>query len=327
MKKLYELLGTKLNKGDVGIEIEVEGTNLIKSADPRWVTTTDGSLRGEDSKEYVFKSPLPVAGVHSALASLREELDDSDAEIDFSFRTSVHVHVNCQDLTFNQYLAFIYTYLLIEEPLMTYCGRERKGNRFCLRLQDAEGVLMYVEHMFKKGYRGLREVDTERVRYAAINIAATNKFGSLEFRGMRGNLDVDFIDVWAKTLVAIKEFARKAGTPTAVYEYYSKSFPTEFFKDVVGALSQHYEYPRMGKDIESSFSLSLDLPFSFINNEVEEKKEETAKPLVGDLVVNVNNQWAVADVHPDAIIPRPRRAAQFAHVNLDQFVNQMNDQN
>ena len=293
MKKIYQILDTPLKKGDVGIEIEVEGNNLKEMDTEVWTSLRDGSLRGENL-EYVLRKPIPIGRVKDAIIDLKQELDDAGSECIFSFRTSVHVHVNVQNLNFNEYLTLIYTYLLLEEPLMTFCGKERKGNRFCLRLQDAEGILQTLTYMFRNGEGSLRNIGEEAVRYAAINLYATRKFGSLEFRGMRGNMDVDVLDIWTRALVAIREFAVFAKTPKEVYSLFSKAAPKEFLNLVLGELSDNFTYPRMVKDMQTSFSLSIDLPFSFVNQD----KEQEEKP-----ITFANNPFDMP------IAAAPRRAA------------------
>lgn len=262
MKKLYEILGQRLAKGDVGIEIEMEGEGFPDDCDPRWVATTDGSLRGEN-REFVFRKPLPVKECKDALTVLEKSLKDYGTKIDFSFRTSVHVHINCQDLTYTQYLNFLYTYLLLEEPLMTFCGKERKGNRFCLRLQDAEGMLDTIHDLFTHFDDGFDYIRQDHIRYSAMNIEATKKFGSLEFRGMAGCLDVDRIDTWANALVYMREFARTCASPSEVFEKYATMEAQGFMEAVLKEYAIQFYYPRATRDIQQSFSLSIDLPFAY----------------------------------------------------------------
>ena len=69
MKKIYELLRLPVQKADVGIEIEVEGVNLVPVASVYWKSEDDGSLRGhypESRAEYVIHTPINAQrhGVH-----------------------------------------------------------------------------------------------------------------------------------------------------------------------------------------------------------------------------------------------------------------------
>ena len=278
MKKLYEILGQRLANGDVGIEIEMEGHDFPAVVNDKWKITVDGSLRGEN-REFVFAKPLPVGEVKGALTDLKKALKAAGTEIDFSFRTSVHVHVNCQDLTYVQYLNFLYTYMLLEEPLITFCGKERKGNRFCLRLQDAEGMLDTYHNLFTMGQAGFEYIPADHVRYSAMNIEATTKFGSLEFRGMAGCMDVERIDTWANALVYIREFARGCKDPSDVYAKYAELEAMGFMEAVLKEYTPAFYYPRASRDIQQSFSLSIDLPFAYgeyARKEAERIKEKEA---------------------------------------------------
>lgn len=274
MTKLHELLQQKAVNGSFGLEIETEGKNLIDAAPPQWRIENDGSLRGGfpyGCAEYVFKKPLDFKKAIDAVTLLRKYQDDKGATLDFSFRTSVHVHVNVQQLTFNQYLNMIYTYFLIEEPLVHYCGKERIGNRFCLRLQDAEGLLDYVFMLFRNGYTALRHLQGDAIRYAAINLAATTKYGSLEFRSLRGNMDVEYISNWVQALDNLRDFATRFDNPQQIHDLFVKSEPEDFAAAVLGDVYEFFDYIGMANDMRRSFSLTLELPYNFIDHSKQEE--------------------------------------------------------
>ena len=208
MKKLHEAMGVPLKKGLLGVEIECEGANLQIPSEQFWNTEADGSLRGRfpsESAEYVLKGPQSVEFTKKALIHLNEI--QKDAQLKFSFRTSVHVHCNMQDATEDQILNTMYTYFLIENTLLRYCGDVRIGNRFCLRLGDAEELLVYIKHFIIHGFDGLRQIDENRVRYAALNMASLRKYGSLEFRGMRGTMDPEVLFPWIDAIANLKKYA------------------------------------------------------------------------------------------------------------------------
>jgi hypothetical protein len=261
MKKLLELLVLNKQSGDFGIEIEVEGRNLPDVDNAYWKTEADGSLR--NGKEYIFKKPLALKFVPKMLRILQGEFDNAGAQPDFSFRTSVHVHMNAQQLTYQQILNTIYTYLLLEAPLMNFCGEERKGNRFCLRLEDAEGMLEILTAMFGDGERGFRNIYNDRVRYAAINIESLTKYGSLEFRAMQGNLDVERITTWCTALSHIRDFACSQESPAHIYNQYIEKEAQAFTAMVLKDVTPAFDYPEMVRGIQMSFSLSIDLPFAY----------------------------------------------------------------
>jgi len=279
MKKLYELLNmNKPIEGDVGIEIECEGKNLHEVFEKGWRTENDGSLRGrypETCAEYILDSPIKVNKVEEYVHNLAASLEG--AKFDFSFRTSVHVHVNAQDLTEAQVCNMVYTYLLLEEPLINFCGRDRKGNRFCLRVVDAEGIVGYVRQMCEKGVRTAFNWDENQIRYSAINLASMRKYGSIEFRSMRGNMDADTIHIWANSLVALREYAKTKASPQEIREEFEKNGAAKFIKKVLAGYAVYYDYPRAVKEMQRSFSLTLEIPYSYKEaRDVPEEEDNVA---------------------------------------------------
>lgn len=274
MKKLYELLNLReFQEGDFGIEIECEGRNLAVPDRKVWNTVDDGSLRGEfphGRAEWVFAKPLSFDASVRELNKLRIYQEQSNAQLNFSFRTSVHVHLNVQHLTFDQYLNTIYTYILLENALVRYCGDERIGNRFCLRMQDAEGLSEYIEHLFRNGPKGLLNINPDLTRYAALNLACTTKYGSLEFRSMRGNLEVPYITTWLKALYNIRQFACKFKNPQQIHDMFVRSNPSDFMEEVLGNVYNFFSYENEVNDLRMAFSLSLPLPYVYSNEELRQ---------------------------------------------------------
>src|SRR5690554_4898477 len=117
IRKLMRLPETQ---GDVGVEIEVEGSNLPRTGE-HWIVTQDGSLRGE-SCEYVLRQPLSLPETKEALAYLSRRYEETGAEIADSPRCGVHIHVNCQELTIIQLYNFMTLYLILEDLLVRWCG-------------------------------------------------------------------------------------------------------------------------------------------------------------------------------------------------------------
>lgn len=260
--KIHDIVGIRPKEGvDVGIEIEVEGTNLPEGVQTFWKVVGDGSLR--NGLEYVHRSPINVRKVAESLEVLEKAFIEAKAVPDFSFRTSVHVHVNCLTMEYVQVLNYIYTYFLLENILVDFCGEERKGNRFCLRLQDADGSLEYIEKLFaSKGREGVfRRIPRDMVRYAALNVEAMPKFGTLEFRSMRGTLDSNIIVPWAETLVHIREYAKVFETPRAIFNRLEEIGERQFFQEAIGKHYPLFDNGQVERSINLGCSLSINLPF------------------------------------------------------------------
>ncbi len=327
MKKLHELFGINPTNGDVGIEIECEGANLQPVMGNGWRTEDDNSLRGEYPNgrcEWVFAKPLSLTDALSSLEYLEDVQKKGKAKFNFSFRTSVHVHVNVQKLTVDEILNMCYTYFLCERVLMNYCAPHRRGNRFCLRMEDAEGLMATIIKLTKAEeyqWPGLNPHD--RIRYSALNLEALWKYGSLEFRGLEGNMDIQRIHKWATAFVNIREFAKKFANVQEIHDLYVKNRPDTFFKMAVGDVYRVFEYEGYVNDLRRGFSLTIDIPYAYRAKEVEEKGviktkarfdhmifEDAPAPgvveIIRDGVQNIN-PWVVP---PPQMIRAPRPAPQ-----------------
>lgn len=288
MRKVRDILRRKKVRGDVGIEIEAEGKNMHVVDTAVWHTEADGSLRPKGGypelcAEFVLKEPIPIGTVEGALQELKNEL--ADATFAFSSRCSVHVHVNVLELEYQQMLAMVYAYYLLEEPFMTFCGASRKGNNFCLRMQDAEGQLEQALNLIKYGEGGPQQLVPDVSRYSALNIEALKKYGSIEFRGMEGNLDVERINIWCNALICLREFAVKCGDIEGVKNKYLELGGRKFLQDVLRGGAEHFLYRNVGTDIDYGFSISYD--FSLMWDRVkgmEAREEKYDDHDIGDII-------------------------------------------
>lgn len=199
---IAETKGVSPKKGEVGLEIEVEGRRLPHIVEHWWNVVGDGSLRN-DGVEYVFKKPFVRDSCLKALQHLQRTFDRCDARPDFSQRTSVHVHINIMDMTMYDVLKFSALYYIFEESLIKNFKEHRQGNNFCLRLKDATApVNIFKEWIISGRSDNMHE---NSWKYGALNMYTVEKFGSLEFRSMHGNLDPTYINEWVGVLLAIKD--------------------------------------------------------------------------------------------------------------------------
>ena len=224
----------RLVKGDLGIEIEVEGRNLPTRV-PLWRTEVDGSLKGEESIEYVLQTPSSLEGVRDALNNLNFAYKSFNSRVDDTVRAGVHVHVNCQKLTMTQLYNFMTLYLLLENVLVKWCGDYREGNLFCLRACDADYLLAVIQAATEDDRKRFRQhFQTDDIRYASMNLKALGDYGSLEFRAMRGTRDLDLIYTWAETLLGLREFSSKFNSPNEIIESFSIDGPINFMRNALG---------------------------------------------------------------------------------------------
>lgn len=277
MTKLNDLLAKPLIKGPVvGIEIEAEGEGMKIINTELWNSCDDGSLRGEyPSQRHEFVStPLAADVVEKALDLLIES--QKGAVFDFSFRTSAHVHVNCLDMEVNAVGAFAYTYFLLERDLMAYCGEHRNNNRFCLRMVDSDELAEVLRTLIEVKFREMRIFINDDMRYGACNMASLSKYGTLEFRGMRGTLDKEVLLNWIGALLKIRAYAIEKGNAWEVYNEAVKD-SEHFHNSVLGNLTDVFIHPNSRHNLAEALSLCVEIPFT-ARQVLEEKKVKQANP-------------------------------------------------
>jgi hypothetical protein len=227
--RMIEMLNVEPKVGEIGIEVELEGEGLPKRHTASWRVEGDGSLRGE-SIEMVLKTPVKRISMQAKLREFEKAI--KGARIEDSGRAGIHIHINIQELTSRELAQFMCLYLVFENTLVEWCGQGRVGNLFCLRCEDAPGLLDQLQLAFKS--EDWQHLNTDELRYASMNAKAVCTYGSLEFRAMRSTRDIRLISQWAKMLLAIKDKAVKFNSPMEIVEGLSLRGVEAFYDDVVG---------------------------------------------------------------------------------------------
>jgi len=185
----------------------MEGSPGVQEVSP-WAPTRDGSLRGEGALEYVLQGPRSLKVAEKAVSDLYGVIAASGGKIKRSMRAGVHVHVNCQELTMRQLGTVIAAYYAFEEVLTERFGEDRIGNLFCLRMVDAEYVNTALYRAFVDG--NISTLASDSVRYAAMNLNALGRYGSLEFRAMETPAaSPRDIHAWLRTLSKLRDSHRQ----------------------------------------------------------------------------------------------------------------------
>jgi len=234
MLKVYHILGlVEPKRGDVGLELEVEGNAPLPHIEEKsWKTKDDRSLRGH-GKEYYSKQPIKVDDkLFERIKYLSDKLRQPQHQVlENCYRTSFHVHCNVSDFTIKQVWTAATTYWLVENLLAEYSGDDRKGNLFCLRLSDAESVIDYVVKDLR-GNEPFRHIRQDRIRYSGQNLCALAAFGSLEYRTMRGTLDPHTLHTWVINLHKMVQESKQFDSPKALIDLYYNEGP----KGILGRL-------------------------------------------------------------------------------------------
>lgn len=222
-------------KGDVGLEIEVEGNTFRKTNLPLpWTYHRDNSLRGQDNAEYVFGSPQKFGDVNKAVDDLWEMFKADGSKLDDSNRTSVHVHLNVSKFYLDRLTTFMGLYFALEQPLTAWCGEHREGNLFCLRATDAPAIVTQARRFIRSD---MRAAVRDGLHYAGMSILPVSRLGSIEIRTMRGVSDPEAIKAWVDILRRLYDLSGDYRSPVEFIEGISNEGPLQFFDRVLGERS------------------------------------------------------------------------------------------
>lgn len=173
----------------IGLEIEIEGTNLrhgFGCLNPDfWIIESDGSLRNG----YEFKSLSALDYDKAMIAVDMYEQYLTQVQAKATARTSVHIHVNVQDLTPEQLQSFIWLSVAIEPVILRFCTALRNHNGYCVPTFKCINQAKTWRNLFSamnKGRNALVKALTSFPKYAAIGGYRLRDLGTVEFRMFPG---------------------------------------------------------------------------------------------------------------------------------------------
>ena len=195
-------------KGEIGIEFELEGTvgPIETPLAPLWVSKKEGSLRG--GYEYITAKPTPIKNIEAALVELSGAFSMKKYKPKDSLRCSTHIHISQIRKTVRQVYRNMLAYYLLEDLFVSTQGKNRIGNLFCLRLTDAQSLVAGIKKSLEDDFF-FDAFNEGNYRYAAQNLCAVNKFGSLEYRFMKGNPNPLEALPWVHILYDLSEKSSK----------------------------------------------------------------------------------------------------------------------
>ena len=201
---------------NVGIEVELEGLRYSvdnysrkKGINSWWNVVRDGSLRslGEDrSGEFVHKAPMFGQDVVDSLISL-ERLTKVSKN---SCRTSVHVHLDVRDMSYNQLLRLLVVYLMVEPIIFDQVEGSRKHNPYCTPIRGCKGYLEKIGRSLRGETNtsfALNLAPSTGSKYTALNYLPIARQGSIEFRHKEGTNSADDIINWVNLVLSLKRHA------------------------------------------------------------------------------------------------------------------------
>lgn len=214
---VLQMFGHTAVSGDIGIEIELEGTGPLGVACKGWSTHAENSLRaqggsGPGGTEYVTRGAIKENDVISMVEKLATVLTSHGCVINpDAHRTSTHIHVNVQKLTMIEVLGYITIFTAVEPLLLALCGGKRDGNSFCASsyetgdLPEFFNIVCKQIDAYQPGYGG---IDAQRGKYAALGTFRLHDLGTLEARCFPHSVDAEEIHKWCQWLLRIREIAQ-----------------------------------------------------------------------------------------------------------------------
>lgn len=248
MKTVLHLDSSTYREELYGVEIEVEGVNLPSHnlSHTIWRVEKDDSLKTEEAWEYVTPVPLSLQGVRASLDYLDLAYKAHKSEVFDSIRAGVHVHMNVQDWNVKQLFTFATAYYLVEDILINWCGPGREGNLFCLRARDAEFVLFRILKALKD--KNLKYLKEDIIRYSSLNYCSLFKYGSIEFRGMRGTGELDLIYQWVEIINDLREASLQFDSPMQVISMMSGDGELQFLKRILPNTHELFSHNERASD-------------------------------------------------------------------------------
>ena len=185
----------------VGIEIEFQNYQGLDKPIYLWNISEDGSLRN-NGVEFIS---IPLKNEYIGEA-LYEFIACTSKEIQFSERTSIHIHINALDLTSEDIYKIFLTYLVVEPVLYNWIGHNREHNIFCVPWYTTQDIF-FISNRIKKLdliFGSGHSIQSSEKRYTGLNLDSLSKFGTLEFRQMYGTRDINKIVDWINILLVLR---------------------------------------------------------------------------------------------------------------------------
>lgn len=184
----------------LGIEIEVENISYPPALSYYWHADKDGSLRN-CGVEFI-SIPMRAKQIEPALNYLASKIVQ-DNEPSFSNRTSVHVHMNVRDFSWEQVRSLVVLYAIFEKHFFHLVGTRRENSIFCVPLYKTEQLKAL----------NLLDCNPKWHKYNALNLACiagdedVKGYGTIEFRHLYGTLDPKVIINWVNNICCLRRFA------------------------------------------------------------------------------------------------------------------------
>jgi hypothetical protein len=280
-EQFHKIVGIRKVAGDIGVEIECEGKTVswLPGQSVFWNVVPDGSLRN-NGVEYIFRKPIKIGDLDAAMAEFTKLT--KEAKFADSPRTSVHVHRNATGCTLQQVYNVYGFHWLVENMLVEANGANRVGNMYCLRIADAEDLYKcIIKGISTKEY--FRRAAGDHYRYSALNPAALLKYGSFEWRFIKGITDPHMISMWVRNLFKSSSEAMKFSTLSDLIDKFRKEDSATFLQHFYEEPFLQFIYkevPQWRVRLEEGFPFAYELSKKLTEHIEYLKKPQYAAPFI-----------------------------------------------
>ena len=206
----------------MGIEVEAEKVSaaLVAEPPPFWSSVVDNSLRNA-GREFLSVPADPETIRRSLVALITLFRDGKAGMPDFSWRTSIHVHLNMREERMEQFLNFLVLYLLFEDSIFSFVGKDRQASNFCIPVQETD--MSYAISRMLVGKAHLPQCLYTWQKYSALNPrpilyndhalgpgdTLDNGKGTVEFRHLGGTSSLAQIIQWLNIILSLQAASRR----------------------------------------------------------------------------------------------------------------------
>ena len=245
------------NNATIGVEVEAEHVELPSGTIiPTWAQTSDNSLR-DNGREFLLLPSAPDSAYYS-LAALFHWLRLLRPKPKFSWRTSIHVHLNMRTERVDQILSLLMLYMLFEDSIFDFVGNDRRRSNFCVPLQETD--LSYSISRMLNNNNKLPSLLMNWSKYTALNYrplllndhgnpdhpGAPGGKGTIEFRHLEGTDNLRRIIQWINIILSLQVASRK--------------YSLDYLEERIMSMGERTDYLDLMEDV---FGELLPAPTSF----------------------------------------------------------------
>ena len=244
------------NNHAIGVEIEVEQmhTDFTTSLPLGWSGTGDNSLRS-GGFEFV-SSPVSPEFFRHIYSALLLHLRHSPCDLrppKFSWRTSIHVHLNVRNETVENVFNLLLLYILFEDSFFSFVGEDRRANNFCVPLTETN-LSETISELFQASI-GLKDLLRCWQKYTAVNPRPIfcndhgettggqhDGKGTIEFRQLAGTYDANQVITWINLILCLQNYSRYTSLDNLEDRIVAISCKQDYvslFEEVFGSLTEH----------------------------------------------------------------------------------------